>query len=331
MSRRANWTRRCGARRSWRIRRPTLKQLGFEPDIIIGHHGWGELLNIRDVWPDTPLLGYLEFYYCIDGIDVGFDPEFPTQTADHPRIRAKNAVNLLALNLERACADADQMAALDLSGVGAEIHHAAAGRRQSRCMQAESAGAAAQSEDRRYRHQAEREAGHLCGARPGAVSRLPCDDAGGAAPAACTQGHPRGDGRWRRHQLRHAAGGRHLAAEDAGGARQQHRPTAGGVSRSRRLPDLCRDAAALGRARVSDLSVRCVMVAARGAGRGLRRDRQRHADGERVRDARAERAAGAVLRSEGTGADGAAGRWRMRRSHVGCGRTRGVMPRSTWR
>ena len=76
-----------------------LKQLGFEPDIIIGHHGWGELLNIRDVWPNAPLLGYLEFYYCIDGVDVGFDPEFPTHPADHPRIRAKNAVNLLALNL----------------------------------------------------------------------------------------------------------------------------------------------------------------------------------------------------------------------------------------
>ncbi len=76
-----------------------LKQLGFEPDIIIGHHGWGELLNIGDVWPNAPLLGYLEFYYCIDGIDVGFDPEFPTNPADHPRIRAKNAVNLLALNL----------------------------------------------------------------------------------------------------------------------------------------------------------------------------------------------------------------------------------------
>jgi glycosyltransferase involved in cell wall biosynthesis len=76
-----------------------LKQLGFTPDIIIGHHGWGELLNVRDVWPDTPLLGYFEFYYSPDGIDVGFDPEFPTHPAEHPRIRAKNGVNLLALNL----------------------------------------------------------------------------------------------------------------------------------------------------------------------------------------------------------------------------------------
>ena len=108
-------------------------------------------------------------------------------------------------------------------------------------------------------------------------------------------------------------------------------PTAGGVSRSRRLPDLCRDAAALGRACLSDLSVRCVMVAARGAGRGLRRDRQRHTDGERVRHARAERAAGAVLRSEGTGGQRCCGCWRMRHSHAGCGRMRGVMPRSTWR
>jgi glycosyltransferase involved in cell wall biosynthesis len=78
-----------------------LKRLGFEPDIIIGHHGWGELLNFCDIWPDTPLLGYLEFYYCAHDVDVGFDPEFPTHPADFPRIRAKNAVNLLALNLDR--------------------------------------------------------------------------------------------------------------------------------------------------------------------------------------------------------------------------------------
>ena len=78
----------------------TLRELGFTPDIVIGHHGWGEMLNIRDVWPDVPMLGYFEFFYRTDGSDVGFDPEFPTALADHARIRAKNNVNLQALALE---------------------------------------------------------------------------------------------------------------------------------------------------------------------------------------------------------------------------------------
>ena len=74
-----------------------LKALGYQPDIVIGHHGWGELLNIADVWPDVPLLGYQEFYYRVEGTDVGFDPEFPTPVASLSRVRAKNAVNLLSL------------------------------------------------------------------------------------------------------------------------------------------------------------------------------------------------------------------------------------------
>lgn len=76
-----------------------LKSLGFEPDIIIGHHGWGEMLNLVDVWPGTPMYGYFEFYYNPDSADVGFDPEFPSNTLDYPRIRAKNAINHIALNL----------------------------------------------------------------------------------------------------------------------------------------------------------------------------------------------------------------------------------------
>ncbi len=74
-----------------------VKTLGFRPDIIIGHHGWGELLNLSDVWPDVPLLGYHEFYYSITGQDVGFDAEFPIDSRSHANIRAKNAVNLMAL------------------------------------------------------------------------------------------------------------------------------------------------------------------------------------------------------------------------------------------
>ena len=78
-----------------------LKRLGYNPDIIIGHHGWGEMLNLVDVWPKVPMLGYFEFYYDPYRADVGFDPEFPTDTLDFPRIRAKNAINHIALNLEQ--------------------------------------------------------------------------------------------------------------------------------------------------------------------------------------------------------------------------------------
>ena len=78
-----------------------LRGLGFTPDIIIGHHGWGEMLDLVDVWPGTPMLGYFEFYYQTNGQDVGFDAEFPVDTAHHPRIRAMNSINLLALALHQ--------------------------------------------------------------------------------------------------------------------------------------------------------------------------------------------------------------------------------------
>ena len=78
----------------------TLRHLGFTPDIIIGHQGWGEMLNLEDVWPGVPSIGYMEFYYKTNGGDVTFDPEFLIDPSDFPRIRAKNAINHLALNTD---------------------------------------------------------------------------------------------------------------------------------------------------------------------------------------------------------------------------------------
>lgn len=74
-----------------------LKARGFRPDIIVGHAGWGELSFVKDVWPDVPVLGYFEFYYRLDGSDVGFDPAFPAGVDDGPRLRAKNSTTALAL------------------------------------------------------------------------------------------------------------------------------------------------------------------------------------------------------------------------------------------
>lgn len=79
-----------------------LKQLDYEPDIIIGHHGWGEMLSLVDLWPDVPMLGYFEFYYNIHNSDVNFDPEFPLLWQDYPRVRAKNAINHVALSLGKS-------------------------------------------------------------------------------------------------------------------------------------------------------------------------------------------------------------------------------------
>ncbi len=78
-----------------------IKALGYTPDIIIGHHGWGELLNLTDVFPGVPILGYFEFYYKVADSDVNYDPEFPLPPERFCSVRAKNGVNLLALALDQ--------------------------------------------------------------------------------------------------------------------------------------------------------------------------------------------------------------------------------------
>jgi glycosyltransferase involved in cell wall biosynthesis len=78
-----------------------LRALGFMPDIILGHHGWGELLNLPDVYPSVPILGYFEYFYRTENSDVNCDPEFPMKTEQFGGVRAKNGVNLLALALEQ--------------------------------------------------------------------------------------------------------------------------------------------------------------------------------------------------------------------------------------
>ena len=75
-----------------------LKRDGFAPDIVVGHSGWGELMFVKDVWPNVPLLGYFEFFYRGVGSDLNFDDEFPATDDDRLRVRVRNAINLLSLD-----------------------------------------------------------------------------------------------------------------------------------------------------------------------------------------------------------------------------------------
>ncbi len=70
----------------------------LKPDLILGHPGWGELLTIKDHWPDVPVLHQLEFVYQLEGGDSGFDPEFPLLAAARSRLRLRRVHQLLAFH-----------------------------------------------------------------------------------------------------------------------------------------------------------------------------------------------------------------------------------------
>jgi len=74
-----------------------LARNGFKPDLVIGHPGWGELLFVKDVLPDVPLVSYCEFYYRGQGLDVGFDPEEPVDPDLLCRVRTRASHLLLGL------------------------------------------------------------------------------------------------------------------------------------------------------------------------------------------------------------------------------------------
>lgn len=76
----------------------TIKDRGFEPDLIVAHPGWGETIHLRSIFPDVPQLVLGELFYRAKGLDTDFDPEFDSQTlSDALRVRAKNATHTLAL------------------------------------------------------------------------------------------------------------------------------------------------------------------------------------------------------------------------------------------
>jgi glycosyltransferase involved in cell wall biosynthesis len=75
---------------------------GFRPDLVVGHSGWGELLFVKEIWPDAKIIAYAEYYYRGRGGDSCFDREIDDPTLANIMVaHAKNGG--LAVSL----ADAD--------------------------------------------------------------------------------------------------------------------------------------------------------------------------------------------------------------------------------
>jgi glycosyltransferase involved in cell wall biosynthesis len=89
----------AGVRRGQQVVRTLLthKHQGLEPDVIYIHPGWGDGLYLRDIFPNSKIIGLFEYYYHPRGADVGFDPDFPLTFDDIFRVRTLNTLQLHAL------------------------------------------------------------------------------------------------------------------------------------------------------------------------------------------------------------------------------------------
>lgn len=76
-------------------------QLDIKPDLIVGHSGFGSTLFLRELYPDTPIINFFEFYYHPHGdqSDMEFRRDLPWTPSDMTflRSRCRNAMILLDL------------------------------------------------------------------------------------------------------------------------------------------------------------------------------------------------------------------------------------------
>jgi glycosyltransferase involved in cell wall biosynthesis len=77
-----------------------LRMKGVEPDLIVGHPGWGDMLFIDTIWPNVPQVHYVEFFHGVPGTDNDFPDQYAgtLDWSERARTRMKNANNLLNLN-----------------------------------------------------------------------------------------------------------------------------------------------------------------------------------------------------------------------------------------
>ncbi len=76
---------------------------GFRPDVILGHSGWGAMMYLKSIYPSARMVGYFEWYFCMNSSFEG--AWFTNMTPENIRIfiTQKNAVMLSQLESCDAC------------------------------------------------------------------------------------------------------------------------------------------------------------------------------------------------------------------------------------
>jgi len=67
-----------------------LRKEGYVPDVVVAHSGWGGGMFVKDLWPETKFVPYLEWYYQSPAVDrTPHDPpkRDPLDAAAYTRLR----------------------------------------------------------------------------------------------------------------------------------------------------------------------------------------------------------------------------------------------------
>jgi glycosyltransferase involved in cell wall biosynthesis len=68
----------------------------LQPDLIVGHSGFGSTLFLKELY-DCPIVNYFEYFYRPHGSDMDFRLEYPCKEIDFLRSYCRNAMILLDL------------------------------------------------------------------------------------------------------------------------------------------------------------------------------------------------------------------------------------------
>lgn len=74
-----------------------LKAKGFVPDLVYAYGGWGPAHFMKDIFPDSKLACYFEWFLNVHGAEYNFDPANPLPFELQTCLRAHNAGSLIDL------------------------------------------------------------------------------------------------------------------------------------------------------------------------------------------------------------------------------------------
>jgi len=80
-----------------------IKKNGFEPDIVCVHPGWGEGLYIKDIFQNSKIISFCEFYYSAYNSDLDFENSQNISIDKKLSIRTRNATLLISIMASDLC------------------------------------------------------------------------------------------------------------------------------------------------------------------------------------------------------------------------------------